>query len=93
MPAAGSITGPPSIVFGGFTITEGSSSQYIVAGQTFAPGSFILLGSASSAATVLVLWTSESQAHLYISSASSTIQSLASLAGTSSDAIASEASL
>ncbi|KAK3633788.1 hypothetical protein LTR22_019972 [Elasticomyces elasticus] len=92
MPAAGSITGPPSIVFGGFTITEGSSSQYIVAGQTLAPGSFILVGSASSA-TVLILRTSESRAQLYISSAPFTIQSLPSLAGTSSDAIASEASL
>ena len=63
---------PPPVVVGSSTITANSASQYVVSGQTLAPGSSLTLGSGSS--TIVVgLETSASKTYLIIGSSISQI--------------------
>ncbi|KAK4983224.1 hypothetical protein LTR50_007344 [Elasticomyces elasticus] len=71
--SAGSAGGPAPLVIGSSTVTPNSASQYIVSGQTLAPGSSITIGSGSST-TVVGLQITGSQTLLVVGSSTSTLQ-------------------
>ncbi|MCJ1339004.1 hypothetical protein MMC09_004293 [Bachmanniomyces sp. S44760] len=71
----------PALTIAGQTITANPAGQFIVSGQTLAPGSTITLGSGASATPVVLQTNSNGQTQLVVGTSTSTLPSATAALG------------